>query len=131
MQAQIKTPPISLINKETDDVSECELINIKMRRNLSDANLETHKLKIATFENSQPEEFLALVNNFKTTVDVTGTMSAAGTINYIRTLLSGDTLHEFDELASQNTGTSNAHLKFIQEGLPAFFKLAPFPRRSV
>ena len=71
------------------------------------------------------------MKNFKTAVDGTGTTLVAGKINYLRTLLHGESLQEFDKLASHNTGTSNAHLKFIQEGLFVFFsRLTPFPSRS-
>ena len=61
VQAWIKPPTIPLIKKETDDASECKIFKIKMCRNPSDANSETYELKIATFEHSQPEEFLALM----------------------------------------------------------------------
>ena len=53
----------------------------------SDADSETYKLKIVMFENGQPKEFLALVNNFKTVVK----------INYLRTLLRGEALREFEK----------------------------------
>ena len=52
-----------------------------MCRNLSDANSEKYELKIVTFEHGQPEEFLALVKNFKKLVEGTGTTTAAGNIN--------------------------------------------------
>ena len=60
-----------------------------MRQNLSNNNSETYELKIVTFEHDQPEEFLALMKNFKGEVDRTGTTKEAGKINYIRTLLCG------------------------------------------
>ena len=55
------------------------------------------------------------MKNFKIVVDGTGTKTAAGKINYLHTLLRGEALREFDELASQNAGTNNTYLKFIQE----------------
>ena len=67
-----------------------------MRQNPSDVASETYKLKIATFEHGQPEEFLEIVNNFKRTIDGTGTTMAAGKINYLRTLLRGESLRELD-----------------------------------
>ena len=83
---------IMLIKKKTDDVSECDITNIKMRQYPSDADSETYKLKIVLFENRQPEEFLALMKNFKSAIDRTGNTSAAGKINYIRTLLCGESI---------------------------------------
>ena len=121
VQERIKSSPILIIKKETGDVSNCDIIKIKMHRNLSDADSEMYELKIATFEIGQPEEFLALIKNFKTAIDGTGTMLAAVRMNYLLNLLRGEELLYFDKLASQNTGTNNAHLKFIQEGLLGFF----------
>ena len=68
-------------------MGDCGIIKIKMCQDLSDADSETYKLKIVMFENSQPKEFLALVNNFKTVVK----------INYLRTLLRGEALREFEK----------------------------------
>ena len=92
----------------------------------SDAGSETYELKIVTFENGQPEELFALMKNFKTAIDRTGITSAALKISYLRNLLHGESLQEFYELAIQNTGTKNSHLKFIQEGLHWFFYYHPF-----
>ena len=41
----------------------------------------------------------------------------AGRINYLRTILRGEALREFDKLAIQNAGKACAILKFIQEVL--------------
>ena len=72
------------------------------------------------------------MENFKILVNETGTKTAAMKINYIRTILRGEELQEFDGLASQNAGTNNAHMKFIQEGLLGyFFRLLPFSKKSV
>ena len=46
-----------------------------------DDESETYKHKIAMFENGQPEKFRALMKNFKTAIDGTGTTSAAGKKN--------------------------------------------------
>ena len=84
-----------------------------------------------TFEHGQPEELLALMDNFKTSFDGIGTTPAEGKIDYLRNLLCGVELREFDKLAIQNTGTSNAHFKLILEGLlGCFFQLKHFPSRS-
>ena len=92
-----------------------------MRRNASDVDSETYKLKIVTLDHGQPEKFLQLIMNLKRAVDRTGAKTSAGKINYLRTLLSGEALQEFDKLAIQNTGMNNVHLKLIQEGLLILF----------
>ena len=63
------------------------------------------------------------MNNFNTAIDGAGTTSVAGQINFLCTMLRGEALREFDELANQNSGTTRAHLKVIQEGLLGYFPL--------
>ena len=60
-----------------------------MWRNPTSATSEKYIINISTFEDGQPEEFLALLNNFKIAVDETGTTSPSGIINYLRTILYG------------------------------------------
>ena len=53
------------------------------------------------------------------------------TIKYIRTLISGEALREYDELASKVLGKTNDHLNFIKEGLLVFFTQSMhFPSRK-
>ena len=92
----------------------------------SDAGSETYELKIATFENGQPEELFVLMKNFKTAIDRTGTMLESVKISYLRNLLRGEALQEFYGLSIQNTGTKQLHLKFIQEVLYGVFYYRPF-----
>ena len=42
---------------------------------------ETYEFMMATFEHVQPEKLLMLLNNLKTVVDGTGTLTMAGKIN--------------------------------------------------
>ena len=90
VQSHIKPLPIILIKKETDDVSECDIIKVKVRWNPSDADSETYKIKIITFYHSQLEELIALMKNFKRAVDRTGITLEAGRINYLHTILCGE-----------------------------------------
>ena len=59
------------------------------------------------------------MKNSKTAIDGAG--EALLKINYLRTLLLGEALQELDKLAIKDTGTSNAHLKFVQEVLIGVF----------
>ena len=63
------------------------------------------------------------MKNFKGEVDRIGTTAASGKIKYLNNLLRGEAFQTFDKLASQDDGTYNAHLKFIQEGLLSNFFL--------
>ena len=51
----IDPPPIPLIKESSEDVIECDIININMSRSPSAAGSETYELNIETFENGQPE----------------------------------------------------------------------------
>ena len=58
-----------------------------MMRNPDSVASETYELKLATFDNDQLEEFLALLNYFKTAINGTETMSISVRINYVLKLL--------------------------------------------
>ena len=63
-----------------------------MRQNPSNVTSETYELKIVTFENGQPEEFLQLMKNFKRAVDRTETTMSAGNMNFLLNILRGEAL---------------------------------------
>ena len=85
-----------------------------MRRNSESVGSETYEFKITIFENGAPEELLQFLTNGNKAIKVTGAMTAAVRINFLRTLLRVEALQEFDILASQNNGTTNAHYKKIK-----------------
>ena len=73
------------------------------------------------FDDIQPGELLLLLKNFKIAIDGTRTTTAYGQINYRSTMLRGKTLREFNELQSKYGGSTNNHIKLIQEGLLEYF----------
>ena len=88
-----------------------------MNINPSLAASELYNINMVTFENSQPEEFLALLKNFKIAINGIGTTSVTVRIKYLRMIFCGEAIREFDELASQNNGIKNTHLNHITESL--------------
>ena len=117
VQARIDTPPIPLINMELEEERASNIIKAKLRKPLALATSETCNIAIVTLENSQPEEFLALLNNFKIAIYRTGTASVAGQINWLRMMLRGEALIDFHKWSSHNNDMKNSHLKHITEGL--------------
>ena len=99
-QSHIEPPMIPIIKVELEEERVSNIIKVNKRRKLDSATYDTYKLKMVTFENYQPEEFLALLNNFRIEINGTGTTSFYGRIKYIRTMLNVESLREFDELAS-------------------------------
>ena len=67
------------------------------------------------FNNGELEYFLTLLKLFGITIDRTNMTYQSGQINYVHTMLYGQALRGFDELASHNNGSTNGHLKHITE----------------
>ena len=63
-----------------------------MRQDPESATSETYKLKVPTFKNSKPEEFLQMMKDFKTATYGTGTTFASGKINFLLSMLRGEAL---------------------------------------
>ena len=55
IQARIKTLPILIIRSVAENAEECNIINIKMRRDPALATSKTYELKFSTFENGKQE----------------------------------------------------------------------------
>ena len=91
-----------------------------MRQDPASAASKTYELKVQMFENGKPEEFLQMMKDFKTGTDGTGTTSAPENIQFLRKMLRGETLWEFDVIASQVGITTNVHLKQIKEVLLSY-----------
>ena len=92
MKYLIEPPPITLIKLESEELHATHIIKVRVWRNPSQSASETYKINISTFNDGQPEEFLALMRNFKITIDGTGTTTASGQINYLYKILCGTSL---------------------------------------
>ena len=51
------------------------------------------------FDNREPEGFLLFIHNFNMTTEASETLKAGSKIQYLRTLVCGEELHEFDVLS--------------------------------
>ena len=89
-----------------------------MRQDPASDTSKTYKLKVPTFKNGKPEEFLQMMKAFNTATDGTGTTSATGKIYFLHSMLHGEALREFDILADQVGKTTNGNLMLIKEVLP-------------
>ena len=116
IRAQIEPPLIPLIKAESEEQKARKTIKVNIWRNSSKATPLTYKVIRYTFEDFQPEEFPALLRNWKIATDRTGKTSTSGRINYLRTLLCGSSLIEFYELELQ-ANMNNNHFRIITEGL--------------
>ena len=96
MQACIDPPPILLIKLGVDYDRTTHII--KIRINPSSVASETYNVNMNTFDYCQPEEFLSLLRNYNIVTDGTGTTTPYGCINYLRMMLCGQALREYDKL---------------------------------
>ena len=121
VQAQIKPPPTPLIKVTNGNTEETNINKIKMCIYPASATSETYELKAQTFKNGKPEEFLQMTKEFKTDVDGTGTTFVTGKIQFLRTMLRGEALREFDVITGQVGSTNNTHLKTKECLFSSFF----------
>ena len=61
----IEPPPIPLVKLELEYERATHIIKFSMWRNSSSAAYETYNINMNTFNDGQPEDFLALPKNFK------------------------------------------------------------------
>ena len=62
-----------------------------------------------------------MMKDFKTATDGKGSMSTTGKIHFLRNMLHGEALREFNVFAGQVGSMTNMHLKLIKEGLLGYF----------
>ena len=89
VQSRIYPPPTPLIKVELYELHTTHIINVKMRRNTSQAISETYNINMSTFDDGQPEEFLAQLKNFEIRIGGTGTTMPTGRIKYLCTMIHG------------------------------------------
>ena len=77
---------------ELEYESTSNIIKVKMRINPTLSTSVTYNINMSMFGYEQPEEFLALLKNFRIKIDVTDTTSPLGQVNYLHKMLGGDNL---------------------------------------
>ena len=91
-QLCIDPPPIAFAKNYYTEEHHTNIIKVKIQRNLMSATLETYKLKMKIFESGQPEELIALLKNFKKSIDRTRTNTISRPVNYLCTIIRGEAL---------------------------------------
>ena len=95
-----------------------------MRRDPTPEKLDIYELKMALFENNEPEEFLLFVRNFQMTLEDSGGIATRAKIQYLCTLLRGEALHQLDMLSVEVGITTTRHSNCIILGLGMYFPLS-------
>ena len=76
---------------------------------------------MTVIDNGDLEEFLVFLQNFKMTLEASGTLASSAKIQYICRVLCGEALHQFDTLCAQVESTNTTHLNRMILGLGAYF----------
>ena len=92
IQARIEPPPTPLAISEEVQERACKIVEANMRRNPVSAGSETYKFKMTTYENGSPEELLQFLTNSRKTTKGTGMEIVAERINFLSTLLCGQSI---------------------------------------
>ena len=72
------------------------------------------------FENRKPEDLPLFVRYFRNNIKATGATPASDRVHYLHTLLSGDSLHEFEILLEHIGCTTNRNLALVIFGLGTY-----------
>ena len=99
--------PIPLVKETSTVKSDGDYVKLKLRRDTTSSTLDLYEFRMSLFDYGQLEEFLLFVRNFQTTLAATGTIETEAKVQYLRTLLRGGALHQFDLLYAdvKNTET--------------------------
>ena len=80
-----------------------------------------YEFKMPLFDNKEPEEFLLFMWNLNMTLGASGTIKANVKLQYLRTLLCGEALPQFDILCDQVRIMIMAHFNQVIFGLGTYF----------
>ena len=102
----VEPPPILLIKSKNYDKPEKDCVNLTLRRYTTSDKLDIYEFKMDLFHNSYLEEFLLLIYNFNMTLKASGTLETAAKVQYLRTLVRGEALHQFKAMSDEVEGTN-------------------------
>ena len=114
---------IPLIKSKNDTKAKTDSVKNKLHRYPTSEESDVYEFKMALFDNGYPEEFLLFMRNFKMTLEASGTLAASANLQYLRTILCGEALRQFDNLCVQVGSTTTTHLIWIILGLGMYFFL--------
>ena len=103
----VDPPPIPLVKENFTGKSDGDYVELNLRRDPTSSTLDLYGFRISLFDHGEPEEFLFFVRNFQMTLVATGALETEAKVQYLRTLVSGEALRQFDLVSSdaENTET--------------------------
>ena len=109
------------MHKAHDGKSDKYFVKLKLRIYPTSPTSDLYEFKISLFDNGKPEEFLFFVRNFNMTLLASGTLEAGAKYQYLRTLVCGEALRQFDSLSADIEGTETLNTDYIIRGLAQYF----------
>ena len=104
-QTHMEPPPITLIKENYDGKSDKDFVKLKLRRDPTSSTSDLYEFKMPLFDNGDPEEFLLFVCNNNTTLASSATFDADANVQYLRTIVCGEELHQFESLSADVEST--------------------------
>ena len=99
-QAHVEPPPIILINRTYDGKSDKYFVKLKLHRYPMFSTSDPYEFRIYLIDNDNPEDFLLFVRNFNMNLAASGTLETSAKIQYLRTVVHGEALRQFDSLSA-------------------------------
>ena len=75
---------------------------------------------MSLFENGKQEEFLLFMRNFNMNLAASGKMETGKNIKYLRTLVRGEALRQFDSLSADVKSMEKVNMRYIIKGLALY-----------
>ena len=85
------------------------------------STLDLYDFKMSLFDHDKPEGFLLFIRNFSMTLVETGTLKMDANIQYLRTLVRGEALRQFDFLSANIENTATLNVNYYIKGLAVYF----------
>ena len=83
--------------------------------------LDLYEFKMSLFDNDYPEGVLFFVRNFNMTLTESGTLEVGAKYQYLRTLVHGEALRQFDLFSAEVEGTETLNADYITRVLAQYF----------
>ena len=99
---QVEPPSTLLIKVKHCDKSDKDFVKLKLRRYMTSAKSDLYELKMALFNNVEPEELFLFVCNFNMPLAASGTMGTDTKVQYICT----EAFCQFGSLSTDVEGTN-------------------------
>ena len=104
-QVHVEPPPIPLIKSKYDVKPDKDFVKLKFCRDSTSSASDLYDFSISLFDNGEREEFLFFVCNFNTTIATSGMLETGAKVQYLHTLVRGDTVFQSASLSDDVEST--------------------------